>query len=138
MKKIIRVLFILVALVLSAVFVLISNQEKLVPKEAIVVDAVDLWKEMKYGGNDLTEYDGLLYEITGEVAEISDSFMGHPCILLENGESTIPEGFFIMFPDGFDVSRYSIGEIVTVNGTCSPAIHIAGDDSNPTVFFYVE
>lgn len=138
MKNRIRLLLLLAAIILSVVLLSLFHQEKDAVDDAIAVNAVDLWIEMKYGENDIADYDGVLYEITGEVSEVADFFMGHPCIVLENGEDTIPEGFFIMFPEGFDVFQYSVGETITITGKCSPGLHIYGDDSNPTVFFYVE
>lgn len=83
-------------------------------------------------------YENNLLSVSGIIAEIIDNFLGYPCILLENGVDSIPDGIFIMFPDGFDVFQYHIGEEITVVGRCSLAVHVAGDDTTPTIFVYVE
>lgn len=107
--------------------------------KTIEITAEDLWDTYKY---DRTYAEATLDDktlsLTGIIADITEQFMGYPCILLENGEDTIPDGIFVMFPDGFDVFQYSVGEEITVIGRCSPAIHLAGDDTNPTIFVHVE
>lgn len=107
--------------------------------QEIEINAEDLWDTFKY---DRTYAEAALDDktlsLTGIIADITEQFMGYPCILLENGEDTIPDGIFVMFPEGFDVFQYSIGEEITVIGRCSPAIHLAGDDTNPTIFVHVE
>lgn len=129
-----------------AVFWMISATDRiyLFPKsedtyKIIEITAEDLWDKYKY---DRTYAEATLDDktlsLTGIIADITEQFMGYPCILLENGEDTIPDGIFVMFPDGFDVFQYSIGEEITIMGRCSPTIHLAGDDTNPTIFIYVE
>lgn len=105
----------------------------------IEISAEELWREFKYDRTYAKKsLDDKMIAVTGIVVEQTDNFMQHPCVLLENGEDSIPDGIFIMFPDGFDVFQYHIGEEITVIGRCSPAIHVAGDDTNPTIFVYVE
>ena len=101
--------------------------------------AEDLWREFKYDRTYAKKsLDGKIISVTGIVVEQGENFLMHPCIVLENGEDSIPDGIFIMFPDGFDVFQYHIGEEITVVGRCSLAVHLAGDDTNPTIFIYVE
>ena len=63
--------------------------------------------------------------------------MGHPCILLENGIDSVPDGIFCMFPEGYDVSAPQTGETLTVTGVCSIGSNIAGDDTQPYIYIYV-
>lgn len=105
----------------------------------IEISAEQLWREFKYDRTYANKsLDNKIIAVTGIVVEQTENFMLHPCVLLENGEDSIPDGIFIMFPEGFDVFQYHLGEEITIVGRCSPAIHIAGDDTNPTIFVYVE
>lgn len=100
------------------------------PTNPIEISAEDMWDEFVANKEDAAgRYDGERVTVTGTIAEISEAFMGSPCIMLENGVVSIPDGIFCYFPDGFNVHDYSIGETITVAGTCSLAIHIAGDDT---------
>ncbi len=103
--------------------------------ENIVVTAEQLWTEIKYGDtSDLLKYEGNRLTVSGIVAESASMFMGSPCILLENGENSIPDGIFCVFVDDAAIDEYSIGQSITVCGVCSLGTHIAGDDTNPYIF----
>ena len=106
-------------------------------KAAIQVSAEDLWSEFKHNRDSaLYAYDGREIVVSGEIAESPGIFMQQPCIILENGEDCIPDGIFCMFPEGYDVESYNVGETISVQGRCSLAMHLAGDDTNPFIFIY--
>lgn len=100
----------------------------------IEITAEDLWRAFKYDQTAAKEkYDDKLISVTGTIAEGPAEFMQEMCILLENGERSIPDGIFCMFPIEKDLSSYHVGQKVTIVGRCSLAIHIAGDDTNPYI-----
>lgn len=103
----------------------------------IEITAEDLWRAFKYDRTAAKEkYDDKLISVTGTIAEGPAEFMQEMCILLENGERSIPDGIFCMFPIEKDLSSYHVGQTVTIVGKCSLAIHIAGDDTNPFINVY--
>ena len=96
----------------------------------IEISAENLWQEFESDRDAAKDkFDGCILAITGSVAEISESFMGQPCILLENGIDSIPDGIFCFFPSNTDLNGTELGDIITINGTCSVGIHVAGDDT---------
>lgn len=129
MKKLCSV--ILVSLVaLATIFSVKQWSLKGKSEEPIKISAEDLWNEFIADKDNATDrFDGNPISVTGTIAEISEDFMGSPCILLENGVNSIPDGIFCRLQDGFNVHDYQIGDTITVTGTCSLAIHIAGDDT---------
>lgn len=99
------------------------------PSDAVEISAEDLWDEFVSDKKAASvRFEGSRVVVTGSVAEIAEAFMGYPCILLENGVVSIPDGIFCFFPQEFDVTAYNIGDVITVSGWCSVAIHIAGED----------
>lgn len=97
--------------------------------EAVEISAEDLWSEFVSDKKAASaRFEGNRVIVTGSVAEIAEAFMGRPCILLENGVVSIPDGIFCLFPQEFDVTAYNIGDVVTISGRCSVGIHIAGED----------
>ena len=101
-------------------------------EQVISVSAEDIWNEFETNREAATgTYDDAILYLSGSVAEISDSFMGSPCVLLENGVVSIPDGIFCMFPESSleQVQGLEIGEQVTIYGRCSVGINIAGDDT---------
>ena len=98
--------------------------------EPVEIHATMLWSEfvsdIETAAN---KYDGCLMAITGTIAEMPGSFMGEPCILLENGADTIPNGIFCFFNDEAELESLECGDTVTVSGTCSVAMHIASDQT---------
>lgn len=104
--------------------------------EPAKITAVSLWAEFETNRVAAEEkYIGAKILLTGEISEMTDAFMGKPCILLENGVDSIPAGIFCFFHDSFDVSVYSPGETITVSGTCFVMLNIAGDD---TPYIYID
>ena len=98
--------------------------------DPLEITATELWSEFRQNGsNSKAKYDGTLLIISGQVAEVSESFMGQPCILLENGEDSVPDGIFCFFPvqSAESVVSVEVGNSVTVLGVCSVAVHIAGE-----------
>ena len=101
--------------------------EKTVP---IKISAETLWDEFASDGVAATAtYDGNIVAVTGVVAETAQMFMNQPCILLENGVVSIPDGIFCFFSSDFDASNYNKGETITVYGVCAVATHIAGESA---------
>lgn len=102
----------------------------------IEITAENLWTEFVSDRDAAREhFDGSQVAVSGVIAETAEAFMGKPCILLENGVVSIPDGIFCYFPNDFDVTQYNVGDTITVLGTCSLAIHVAGDDS-PHISIY--
>lgn len=96
----------------------------------IEITAENLWTEFVSDQDAAKKrFDGSQVSVTGMVAETAKVFMGKPCILLENGVVSTPDGIFCYFPDDFDITQYKIGETITVLGICSLAVHIAGEDT---------
>lgn len=120
-------------LVLLIASVVISGCSPIGPSresEAIEVSAELMWSEFAADMDAATkQFDGSLVTVTGMIAEVHETFMGSPCILLENGVDSIPEGIFCYFPKEFNVHNYSAGETITVTGVCSLAIHVAGKET---------
>ena len=99
------------------------------PSDVVEISAEDLWSEFVSDKKATSaRFDGSRVAVTGSVAEIAEAFMGYPCILLENGVVSIPDGIFCFFPQEFDVTAYNIGDVITVSGRCSVGTHIAGED----------
>lgn len=127
MKKI--VLCVGVVLVFAIVFIL-NTTHKSIPASEIALTAEDLWSTFTSDRNlAKAQYGGKTISLTGKIAEVTDAFMGKPCILLENGVDSIPDGIFCFFPPDFNISGYSAGDIITISGECSVALHVAGDDT---------
>ena len=121
----------------SLLLVILSGCMQIKDERVISVSAEKMWNEFEIDRDeaDRTYDDAFLY-LSGSVAEISDSFMGSPCVLLENGVVSIPDGIFCMFPESSleQVQALEVGQQVTIYGRCSIGIHIAGDD---TPFIYI-
>lgn len=118
------------AVFVFAIVFILNPPHKSVQTSEIALTAEDLWSAFTSDRNAAeAQYGGETISLTGEIAEVSDAFMGKPCILLENGADSIPDGIFCFFPPNFDVSDYSDGDTITVSGECSIALHIAGDDT---------
>jgi hypothetical protein len=102
----------------------------------IETSAEDMWIEF-VDNRDSAEkkFDGADIVLTGTISEVSESFMGKPCILLENGADSIPDGIFCFFDDVTVLSRVSIGDNISVEGVCSLGSEIWGNDS---LFIFVE
>lgn len=128
MKKLfIAGLFLLVVLVVASGC---SPTDQVSASEAIKVSAEGMWSEFAADMDAAAkQFDGSLVTVTGMIAEVHEMFMGFPCILLENGVDSIPDGIFCYFPEGFNVHNYSVGETITVTGVCSLAIHVAGEET---------
>lgn len=100
----------------------------------IEVSAPDMWQEFlddsagaekKYGGKTVT--------LTGSVSEIAESFMGSPCVLLENNSEKPPAGIFCFFSDLSSLSGLSVEDEVTIVGTLNIGVDIYGDEA-PYIF----
>lgn len=118
--------------VFAVLLVALSGCTQTEYEQVISVSAEEIWNEFEIDQGTATKtYDDALLYLSGSVAEISDSFMGSPCVLLENGVVSIPDGIFCMFPEDSleQVQDLEIGEQVTIYGRCSVGIHIAGDDT---------
>ena len=103
----------------------------------INITAEQLWCEFKYNRDTARKlYDDKSICLSGVVAEPPTIFMDLPCLLLENGEDSIPDGIFCFFADGYDLSKYEVGQEVFITGRCNLAIHLAGDDTNPMICFH--
>ena len=72
-------------------------------------------------------YRGKTVRITGLVAEKTENFLNEPCILLENGVTSIPDGIFCFLSNANDLLICEIGSTVTIEGECSFGIEIYGD-----------
>lgn len=124
-----RIFFKVIFLIL---FVFMSGCMQIKDNQVISISAESLWSEFEKDQDTATEvYDDTLLYLSGSVVEISDSFMGSPCVLLENGVVSIPDGIFCMFPEDSleEVQALEIGEQITVYGKCSVGIHAAGDET---------
>lgn len=96
----------------------------------IEISAVDLWNFfIEDKDTAKNRFDGQLIFVSGSVAEVSDAFMGSPCVLLENGIDSIPDGIFCLFPENSldQVIGLEFGEDITVQGTCSVGIPLEGE-----------
>lgn len=132
MRKIISILFYLILLCFAFVG---CTADISAVNEDIFVTAEQLWTDIKHGdASSLSKYEGKRITVTGIVAESASQFLGSPCILLENGVDSIPDGIFCMFFDDAAIGEYNIGQSITVCGVCSLGTHIAGDDTNPYIF----
>ncbi len=123
--------------VFAALLVILSGCMQVKDQQVISVSAEEMWNEFEIDRDEADRtYDDTLLYLSGSVAEISDSFMGSPCVLLENGVVSIPDGIFCMFPEDSleQVQALELGEQVTIYGKCSIGIHIAGED---TPFIYI-
>ena len=128
-KHIYPILLLLICLILSFYFA--EDQSE----TTVEVSAESLWYSFKYD-SDMAEstYENKQVIVTGEIAEPPAMFMQQLCILLENGEDSIPDGIFCMFPADYDAHSYNVGDTISVDGKCNLAIQIAGDNSNPFIF----
>lgn len=123
--------------VFAELFVILSGCMQVKEGQVISVSSEEMWNEFEINWDTATRtYDDNFLYLSGSVAEINDSFMGSPCVLLENGVVSVPDGIFCMFPkDSLEqVLALEIGAQVTIYGKCSIGIHIAGDD---TPFIYI-
>jgi len=127
-------MLLLVCLLLSSCSL---EEAKTQEKAVLEVSAETLWSDFKYD-RDMAEsiYKDKQIIVTGKIAEPPTIFLQQPCILLENGEDSVPDGIFCMFAAGYDIHSYGVGEIISVHGRCTLAAHIAGDASNP--YIYIE
>ena len=133
-RKIIIALLCLVCALIFADLIFDIKDFSLRSAQSFEISAEILWDEAV--ANELKAkqtYDGNAIVVTGVVAEKAASFMGKPCIVLENGADSIPDGIFCYMQTSEMLSECDIGNEITVAGICSFGVTFAGENM-PYIF----
>lgn len=132
MRKIIRSILVVIIIVL-VVDLCFDIKEILIPplsndKEILNVSAERMWAAFEADKESSEKYyKGKTVSITGNVAEKAEIFLNEPCILLENGVDSIPDGIFCFLSNADDLERCEIGDEITITGECGFGVEIYGD-----------
>ena len=131
-QKILIILSIFFVLLVVYFFTFANTKDE---PDKIEISAVDLWKEFDYNADAATQkFQGASLLVSGTISEISDNFMGSPCILLENGVDTIPAGIFcfLLKSDADYMLNLNVGDEIAIIGTCNVALNFS-ESSSPFI-----
>lgn len=132
MRKLISFILAII-IVLLVVDLCFDIKETLVPsfkgnEEILKISAKKMWAEFEADEETARKYyDGKTVRITGKVAEKTENFLNKPCILLENGVDSIPDGIFCFLANAEDLNFCEVESEITIIGTCEFGIEIYGD-----------
>ena len=129
MRKVVIAVLCIAAIVLAADLISdISSWFDPGQTAPLSVSAIEMWEEFEADKNKAEDfYRNKTVSITGVVAEKAENFLNKPCVLLENGVDSIPDGIFCFLANASELEDCEIGSTVTITGECSFGVEIYGD-----------